>query len=301
VYVPCALLCDLWHSFVLDFVCCSAVDSAHLYLGFITLCDNSIRAISRCSLGFPFKQTTLSRFIHYTRFVLSLMSSLLKAHEADLRRLLGSLATNIDKLNHATAASSRQVVQVCEKDLEEAFDVLERMEFEVRSLPSSEKVSVNARLKSFRADLDSHRRKIRRAEDASFGRRDSGLSGATANSVQERFARSTSKLVEGKDRLSEARKIAAQTEEVGQGIMGELQSQRETLIHARDEVHGVNDNLTRGQGLLRTMTRRAVMQKVMLWCVVLILVVIIIIVAANRFAGDNDVQASDSPGESPTP
>ena len=50
----------------------------------------------------------------------------------------------------------------------------------------------------------------------------------------------------------------------GTGILQDLHKQRETIGHARETLHGADDDIGRSRRILTSMARRAVQNKVML-------------------------------------
>ena len=54
-------------------------------------------------------------------------------------------------------------------------------------------------------------------------------------------------------------------------ILQDLHGQRETLLNARDNLHGVDDNITKSRKILSTMARRAMQNKLIMAGVILLL------------------------------
>lgn len=53
-----------------------------------------------------------------------------------------------------------------------------------------------------------------------------------------------------------------QLQELGVTILQDLARQRETIVHARDTLHGADDNISRARKVLGTMSRRIMTNKV---------------------------------------
>ena len=63
-----------------------------------------------------------------------------------------------------------------------------------------------------------------------------------------------------------------ETEELGTDIMRQLHSQRETIIHARDTLHGADDNITKSRKVLSSMARRFFQNKLIMYGIILMLI-----------------------------
>jgi len=72
-----------------------------------------------------------------------------------------------------------------------------------------------------------------------------------------------------------------ETEELGVSILQDLHKQRETLLHARDTLHGVDDGLGRARQVLTSMGRRMNRNK---WVMGLIIAVLLLAICLVIFA-----------------
>eukprot|EP00168_Porphyra_purpurea_P019483 TRINITY_DN7798_c0_g1_i2.p2 TRINITY_DN7798_c0_g1~~TRINITY_DN7798_c0_g1_i2.p2 ORF type:complete len:116 (+),score=39.06 TRINITY_DN7798_c0_g1_i2:158-505(+) len=87
-------------------------------------------------------------------------------------------------------------------------------------------------------------------------------------------------------RIADSRARMAETETVGVGILADLAAQRRTLGNARDNLTGVDDGLTQSRGLLATMSRTALVNRLALYAVGgIIALVLLFIVYVRLFGG----------------
>jgi len=70
-----------------------------------------------------------------------------------------------------------------------------------------------------------------------------------------------------------------ETEELGVSILQDLHRQRETIVSARENVHGTDDNIGRSRKILAAMGRRAMANKVMMYGIIAMLVSAILVIA----------------------
>ena len=66
---------------------------------------------------------------------------------------------------------------------------------------------------------------------------------STSQAQRTKLLLTTDKLTQGQRRLEDSHRIALETEDVGSGILRDLRGQRETLVHTRDNVSCVHDEL----------------------------------------------------------
>lgn len=60
-------------------------------------------------------------------------------------------------------------------------------------------------------------------------------------------------------------------QELGISVLGDLQRQRETILHSRDALAGVDDGISRSRAILSTMSRRITQNKLLMWGIVALL------------------------------
>jgi vesicle transport through interaction with t-SNAREs protein 1 len=69
--------------------------------------------------------------------------------------------------------------------------------------------------------------------------------------------------------------IVSETEQIGTGIISDLQSQKEGLLYAQENVQGTTQITLQARSFLKLMMNRALMQKVFLLALIILLFIII--------------------------
>lgn len=69
------------------------------------------------------------------------------------------------------------------------------------------------------------------------------------------------------------------SQELGIQILADLQRQRETIVHSRDALAGIDENVSRSRQILASMSRRILQNKLLMWGVVALLVLGVLLVA----------------------
>jgi len=77
-------------------------------------------------------------------------------------------------------------------------------------------------------------------------------------------------------------------QELGVSILQDLHRQRETITHARDTLHGVDDNITKSRKILSVMARRILQNKAIMFGIMLLLVGSIGLVIYFKFIKSSD-------------
>ena len=86
-----------------------------------------------------------------------------------------------------------------------------------------------------------------------------------------RLLRIEGKMAEGTAKLQQAHRVVMETESIGANILGDLRSQRETLQHAAGTLQRANEGLARSKRTLAAISRRAMGNKILMWCMIFLL------------------------------
>lgn len=84
----------------------------------------------------------------------------------------------------------------------------------------------------------------------------------------------------GRSRLSllDSRRVLEETEGIGRGVVGDLESQRESLLRSRASVRGAEGAATSARRLLRSISRKELRHRLCLYLIILSLSVAIVVV-----------------------
>ncbi len=66
--------------------------------------------------------------------------------------------------------------------------------------------------------------------------------------------------------------LALGVQELGVSILQDLHRQRQTITHARDTLHGADDNIAQARRVLATMSRRITANKAIMFGIIALLV-----------------------------
>ncbi|GBG00366.1 hypothetical protein Rsub_13125 [Raphidocelis subcapitata] len=219
-------------------------------------------------------------------------TALFHQYETDYCAKSTEISRKISALTGVPTDARRAKATEIEADMREADSVIKRMDMEARSLPADRARGLTSKVKEYRADLGSLREQLKQAA-ATAGASDAaraelGLGGdyySTAAGQRDRMLVSTERLQKTTERLQLGKQQLAETEELGVSILGDLARQRETIVSARDTLHGADDNISKARRVLSSMSKRVLANKIIMFGISAFLLLAIILVIFYRVRG----------------
>ncbi|CAN4086310.1 unnamed protein product [Withania somnifera] len=166
------------------------------------------------------------------------------------------------------------------------------MDLEARSLPPNVKATLLAKLREYKSDLNNLKTEVKRITSANANQAardellESGLADANMVSAdqRQRLMMSTERLNHSSDKIRESRRTMLETEDLGVSILQDLHQQRQSLLHAHETLHGVDDNISRSKKILTTMSRRMSKNKWIIGTIIAALILSILLVLYFKLA-----------------
>ncbi|RKP38507.1 t-SNARE [Dimargaris cristalligena] len=198
-------------------------------------------------------------------------SDLFESYEQDYITLAQDISKSIHSLiPSATGDGKKQQIKTAQRQIEEADEILGQMEIEVFNTPFSIRSRLQARLRSYRTDLDQFRRDLKKAaaghnqeRQELFGDRTGGSSAFSPSDLdgaamdqRTRLLAGTERLNDSSRRLQDSHVLALETETVGAGILADLRTQREQIMHTRDTLMEADSHIDKAQRTIKAMARR---------------------------------------------
>lgn len=100
---------------------------------------------------------------------------------------------------------------------------------------------------------------------------------------RQKFVSVSGKLEKGNEVLHNSRRTLEETEQVTRGILEDLSAQRQTITRAREGLSRIDAALLRSRGLLSSMTRRALANKIVLYVVAAIFAMAGLFIVLSKF------------------
>ncbi|XP_041125458.1 vesicle transport through interaction with t-SNAREs homolog 1A isoform X4 [Polyodon spathula] len=187
------------------------------------------------------------------------MSSDFETYEQDFGTLTAEITSRIGKIPKLGGDEKKNMVVNVEKQLEEARELLEQMDLEVREIPVQSRGMHSTRLKSYKQELEKLEKDFKRSRIAYSDEVRDELLGDDGNSSESQRAHlldNAEKLERSSRRLEAGYQIAVETEQVGQEILENLHHDREKIQRSRDRLRETDANLGKSSRILTGMLRR---------------------------------------------
>lgn len=214
------------------------------------------------------------------------MSQVFEGYERQYCKLSANLSKKITSASLLDGEQKKQKVSEVQGGLEDAESLIRKMDLEARSLPPNVKATLLAKLREYKTDLNNLKSEVKRITSANANQaaRDELLKSGMADTMtasadqRGRLMMSTERLNQSSDRIRESRKTMLETEELGVSILQDLHQQRQSLLHANNTLHGVDDTIGRSKKILTNMSRRMSRNKWIIGTIISALVVAIVII-----------------------
>ncbi|KAJ7956423.1 Vesicle transport v-SNARE [Quillaja saponaria] len=192
------------------------------------------------------------------------MSQVFEGYERQYCELSANLSRKCTEASALVGEQKKEKVSEIKAGLEDADAWIRKMDLEARSLQPSVKTTLLAKLREYKTDLNNLKNEVKRitSGNAGLASRDQLLQSGMAdtltvsNDQKGRLLMSTGRLNHSTDRIKESRRTILETEELGVSILQDLHQQRQSLLHAHNTLHGVDDNISKSKKILAAMSRR---------------------------------------------
>uniref|UniRef100_A0A8D0BXH5 Vesicle transport through interaction with t-SNAREs homolog 1A n=1 Tax=Salvator merianae TaxID=96440 RepID=A0A8D0BXH5_SALMN len=213
------------------------------------------------------------------------MSSDFEGYEQDFSVLTAEITNRVGKVPKLLGDEKKQMISHVEKQLEEARELLEQMELEVREIPPQSRGMYSNRMRSYKQEMERLEADFKRSRIAYSDEVRNELLGDDGNSLEIQRAHlldNTERLERSSRRLEAGYQIAVETEQVGQEILENLSHDREKIQRARERLRETDANLGKSSRILTGMLRRIIQNRILI--VILGIIVIFAVVLVIYFS-----------------
>ncbi|KAI5854004.1 t-SNARE [Tricharina praecox] len=216
-------------------------------------------------------------------------TDLFTSYESDFKLLFTDISQRLHDLPTLTGESRKASIRSTERSIDEADEIIGQMSLEINNIPSASKTKPRGRLRNYTSDLDSARGQLVKLaqsadRDALLGVRGAQM-GASDQTMQQRqqLLGGTQSLERSSARLRDSERIAIETEQIGAGILGDLSTQRESIVRTHDTLNDSERYLDRSIKTLRGMARRMATNRMITIAIITVLVLLIFAVIFSKF------------------
>nr|TKR74399.1 vesicle transport v-SNARE 12-like isoform X1 [Populus alba] len=221
------------------------------------------------------------------QFFCKIMSEVFEGYERQYCELSANLSRKCNSTSLLPDGVEKNAkVNEIKSGLDDCDVLIRKMDLEARSLQPNVKAMLLAKLREYKSDLNKLKREFKRITSGDVNQAsrvellEAGMADVHSVSAdqRERMTMSVERLNQSGDRIKESRRTMLETEELGVSILEDLHQQRQTLLHAHNKLHGVDDAIDKSKKVLTSMLRRMTRNKWIVGSVIAALVVAIIFI-----------------------
>ncbi|CAI2181058.1 2257_t:CDS:10 [Funneliformis geosporum] len=193
-------------------------------------------------------------------------SDLFESYEQDFSQVARSIEVIINSTIPSQSGEKRKTtIRTAEREIEEADEIIAQMEMELLNLPQSSRSRCQAKMRSYKGNLDKLKRDLKRAGSRASGPTDreellAGANGTDLDSAsldqRARLLSGTELLADSSRRLQDSHKIALETETIGANVLEDIRRQRDQILHTRNTLMEADSYIDKAQRTLKGMARR---------------------------------------------
>ncbi|KAK9925031.1 hypothetical protein M0R45_033372 [Rubus argutus] len=214
------------------------------------------------------------------------MSDVFEGYERQYSELSANLTKKCTTAGGLHGEQKKQKLSEIKAGIDEAESLIRKMDLEARSLQPNVKAVLLAKLREYKSDLNNLKSEVKRLVSGNLNAsaRDELLESGMADTLtasadqRSRLMMTTERLDKTSDRVKDSRRTMLETEELGVSILQDLHSQRQSLLHAHNTIHGVDDNISKSKKVLTSMSRRMSRNKWIIGAVIAVLVIAIALI-----------------------
>ncbi|XP_018082717.1 vesicle transport through interaction with t-SNAREs homolog 1A isoform X1 [Xenopus laevis] len=220
------------------------------------------------------------------------MSAELEGYEQDYAVLTAEITGRIGKVPRLVGDEKKLMILNVEKQLDEARELLEQMDLEVREIPVQSRSMYSNRMRSYKQEMSKLDTDFKRSRIAYSDEVRNELLGDDGNSSESQLIKlreerahlldNTERLERSSRRLQAGYQVAVETEQIGQGILENLSQDREKIQRARERLRETDTNLGKSSRVLTGMLRRIIQNRVLV--VILGIFIVFTIIMAIYFS-----------------
>lgn len=214
------------------------------------------------------------------------MSEVFEGYERQYCEISATLSRKCTSASVLDGEQKKQKVSEIKAGLDDAESLIRKMDLEARSLQPNVKAVLLAKLREYKSDLNNLKSEVKRISSGNPNQAarddllESGMADALTVSADQRarLMMSTERVNQSSERIKQSRRTMLETEDLGVSILQDLHQQRQSLLHANDTLHGVDDNIGKSKRILTAMTRRMSRNKWIIGSIIAVLAIAIVLI-----------------------
>lgn len=213
------------------------------------------------------------------------MADILRSYEQQFGILCADIMNNISRASGS--ADKSNAIKLIENLFQEANEIIEQMDLEIRDINSAIKRSPDEKAK-YTNIISSYKKELSKLE-SEFNKQVKNKKGQIEIQLHDEDdedgeltdirRENQASMQKAGSNLERGYKIVLETEETGHNILSDLFGQREQITRSRDRMREANNNLGKSSRIVGDMARRLIQNKLILvgMCFLLLLFLVFII------------------------
>lgn len=219
------------------------------------------------------------------------MTDVFQGYERQYCEISASLSRKCTAAASQEGEKLKQKASEIKSGIDGAEALIRKMDLEARNLQPSVRAGQLAKLREYKSDLNNLKGTLKRitAGNGQQGAREELLESGMADTLvvsadqRSRLLRTTERQNQSTDRIRDSHRTMLETEELGVSIMHDLHQQRQSLLHANDTLHDVDDSIGKSRKIMGAMVRRMDRNKWIIGLLIALLVLAILVVLYFKF------------------
>lgn len=215
------------------------------------------------------------------------MSELFDGYESDFNLAYADTQSKLQQVYGLDDDNRRiDMMKQIESSLDDCHDLLDSMNLEVQQIATHQRSSYNAKVRTYRSDLDKLKNDLKNLMDDKDRRQLFGAGSADEENFNQRqkLLNTNASIERSTQRINEATRTALESESVGSSILNNLRSQRDQILNARDTLSEADTYVDRSLRTLKSMTRRMATNKLITYGIIGLLILLILLVLYSKFS-----------------
>ena len=190
------------------------------------------------------------------------MSDLLQFYEKDFRKNQDLINKNVDKIYDYLSSKTKKEYNISEimDQLENLIDsqqkTIKKIEIEVSSTVKREDIEgYNSKISSYKRSLELNKTKYRELEEK-INLKEASMIVTDKNQLNGTLLKNEQLAHAGNQKLQEAKRVLAETEDVGNKIMVNMDEQTNVMKNTNNKLKGMNSELDESNSILNRMKSR---------------------------------------------
>lgn len=216
------------------------------------------------------------------------MSELFSGYEADFNLAYSDAQGKLQQVYGSEDVDRRiEIMKQVESAIDDCHDLLDSMNLEVQQIATHQRSSYNAKVRTYRNDLEKVKNDLKSLMDDKDRRQLFGSGGDEGEDFNQRqkLLNTNASIERSSQRIQEATRTALESETVGSSILNNLRSQRDQILNARDTLGEADTYVDRSLRTLKSMTRRMATNKLITYGIIAVLIMLIFLVLYSKFSG----------------